>query len=134
MTAHPLLLRAFQNDHPDYERNVFVIMSFDPQLRETYDAIQTSLHANGYTALRADMKTYGDARQLWDNLITYMQGCNNGIAVLEDRSANEFNPNVALEYGFMRALGKQVLLLKDRQFARFVRGHTRLCLDRLRYV
>ena len=117
-SAHPQLLRAFQDDHPNYDRNVFVIMSFAPQLRETWSAIQVNLDASGYFALRADMKTYGDGRQLWDSLVTYMQGCKYGIAVLEDRSANEFNPNVALEYGFMRALGKQVLLLKDREFAK----------------
>ena len=115
-SAQPRLLRAFQDDHPSYDRNVFVIMSFDPQLRETWSAIQVYLDASGYTALRADMKTYGDERQLWDSLVTYMHGCKYGIAILEDRSANEFNPNVALEYGFMRALGKQVLLLKDRKF------------------
>ena len=93
-------------------------MSFDSQLDETWSALQANLDAKGLKALRADMKTYGDARQLWDNLITYMHGCKFGIAVLEDRSANEFNPNVALEYGFMRALGKQVLLLKERRFER----------------
>ena len=120
ISAHPGLLRAFQADHPQYDRNVFVIMSFDPQLVDVWNAIRTTLgsHEHRYTALRADLKTYGDARQLWDNLITYMHGCKYGIAVLEDRSANEFNPNVALEYGFMRALGKQVLLLKDRGFSK----------------
>jgi hypothetical protein len=88
---------GFVSDVVLRERNVFVIMSFDSQLLDTSNAIQASLQANGYTALRANMKTYGDARQLWDNLITYMDGCNYGIAGLEDRSANEFNPNVTLE-------------------------------------
>jgi nucleoside 2-deoxyribosyltransferase len=42
--------------------------------------------------------------------------CKYGVAVLEDIIADEFNPNVALEYGFMRALGKPTLLLKERRF------------------
>ena len=42
--------------------------------------------------------------------------CKYGVAVLEDIMADEFNPNVALEYGFMRALGKPTLLLKERRF------------------
>ena len=37
------------------------------------------------------------------------------VAVLENIIADEFNPNVALEYGFMRALGKPTLLLKERR-------------------
>ena len=45
-----------------------------------------------------------------------MIGCKYGIALLEDIIADEFNPNVALEYGFMRALGKPTLLLKERRF------------------
>ena len=43
-----------------------------------------------------------------------MHGCSMGIAAPEHETADEYNPNVALEYGFMRALGKNVLLLKER--------------------
>ncbi len=39
-----------------------------------------------------------------------------GVAVLEDRWVDEMNPNVALEYGFMRALNKPSLMLVDREF------------------
>ena len=55
------------------------------------------------------------SRQLWDNLCVYMLGAS-GIAVLEDRSGEELNPNVALEYGFMRALGRDAILVKERSF------------------
>jgi hypothetical protein len=44
-----------------------------------------------------------------------MVGCRFGIAVPEDILVAEFNPNVALEYGFMRALGKPTLLLKEQR-------------------
>jgi nucleoside 2-deoxyribosyltransferase len=46
-----------------------------------------------------------------------MIGCKYGIAVLENILENEFNPNVALEYGFMRALGKPVLLLEEKRMS-----------------
>ena len=39
-----------------------------------------------------------------------------GVAVLEGQVRREFNPNVALEYGFMRALDKRVLLLTEKNF------------------
>jgi hypothetical protein len=45
-----------------------------------------------------------------------MLGCSKGVAVLEDRAADEFNPNVAIEYGFMRALSRPTLLLADMAF------------------
>jgi hypothetical protein len=45
-----------------------------------------------------------------------MPGCHFGLAVLEDRGANEMNPNVALEYGFMKALNKEVGLLREENF------------------
>lgn len=44
--------------------------------------------------------------------------CKQGIAILENYSKQEYNPNVAIEYGFMRALNKPVLLLRDQGFPR----------------
>jgi hypothetical protein len=109
---------AFRRDHPDYDRNVFIMMSFagEPSLAKVWTELSAVLKSHGLRALRADQKTYGKSRQIWDNLITYMHGCRYGIAVLEQETADDFNPNVALEYGFMRALGKNVLLLKEKRF------------------
>lgn len=45
--------------------------------------------------------------------MTYMYGSTNGIAVFDQINYREFNPNVALEVGFMLAQNKRVLLLKD---------------------
>ena len=109
---------TFLTDNPDYQKNVFVIMSFTntPEINSIWKSINTSLQKHNFKALRADLKTYGQSRQIWENLTTYMNGCNYGIAVLENYSSKEFNPNIALEYGYMRALGKQVLLLKENHF------------------
>jgi nucleoside 2-deoxyribosyltransferase len=46
--------------------------------------------------------------------MTYLYGCGFGIAVFERIEAEEFNPNVSLEVGYMFALNKPVCLLKDR--------------------
>ncbi|MCX5713215.1 MAG: hypothetical protein NT033_00025 [Candidatus Omnitrophica bacterium] len=62
--------------------------------------------------LRADDKCYHD--DLFPNILTYLWGCSIGIAVFERLEADEFNPNVSLEVGYMRALGKPICLLKDK--------------------
>ena len=43
-----------------------------------------------------------------------MQGCSFGIALFDRINTDEFNPNVSLEIGYMMALNKPVLLLKDK--------------------
>ncbi len=103
----------------EYDRNVFVMTRFlagHKQLGEIYTVIKSCLDEHGLRAHRADDRCYPVDRNLWDNVCTYMIGCKYGLAVLEDIIADEFNPNVALEYGFMRALGKPTLLLKERRF------------------
>ena len=46
--------------------------------------------------------------------MTYIYGCGFGVAVFERIEAEEFNPNVSLEVGYMLALKKPVCLLKDK--------------------
>jgi hypothetical protein len=106
-------------DHPDYDRNVFIMTRFaagDRLLDQLDLKLRRTLCRHGLTALRADDRVYPIDRQLWKNVCVYMLCCRYGIAVLEDRIKDEFNPNVALEYGFMRALDKPTLLLKDIGF------------------
>ena len=50
---------------------------------------------------------------LW-NILTYIYGCRFGIAVFERIEDEAFNPNVALEVGYMMGLGKPVCYLKER--------------------
>jgi hypothetical protein len=116
-------VRLFLGDHArkcdDYDRNVFIMTRFQPgnkSLEILDGSIRNLLTARGFVGHRADDRVYPNDRNLWDNVCTYMFGCKFGIAVLEDIIANEFNPNVALEYGFMRALGKPTLLLKEQRF------------------
>lgn len=76
------------------------------------DSIRSVLSGRGITAVRADDKQYHD--DLFPNMLTYIYGCGFGIAVFERPEADEFNPNVALEVGYLFALQKPVCLLKDK--------------------
>ncbi|MCH9657472.1 hypothetical protein K0U27_02045 [archaeon] len=106
-------------EHPDFSKNVFLMMKFDNNnlhLKKTEEEIRSVLIENGFNPLRADDKVFPTDRDLWDNVCVYMLCCKQGIAVLEKESKLEFNPNVAIEYGFMRALNKRALLLADKKF------------------
>ncbi len=51
---------------------------------------------------------------LWGNVRTHLHGCGFGIAVYERIETNEPNANVGLEVGYLMAMNKPVLLLKDK--------------------
>jgi hypothetical protein len=119
---HPNI-RRFCDDTP-FERSVFVMMKFPDKtsmkvahlrlLNDIWEAIRDEAARYGLTARRADLRTYHD--QLWENICVYIIGSKYGIAVLEDEVAQELNPNVALEYGFMKALDHPVALLRSSGF------------------
>ena len=109
----------FLADYPQYDRNVFIMTRFDERdqlLGPLDEQLRKALCRHGLIGLRADDKMSARDGQLWTNVCVYMLCCKYGVAVLEDRAKDEFNPNVALEYGFMRALDKRTLLLTDRGF------------------
>jgi hypothetical protein len=110
-------LDRFFKDHPDYEKNVFVMMRFRPaeHFKKIHSTIVHELAKYGLKAHRADDRVYPEDDDLWNNICVYIAGCKYGIAVFEDFDEREFNPNVPLEYGMMRAWGKRVLLLKEQR-------------------
>lgn len=107
-------LTLFRQDHPDFDRNAFIMMQFGTTQAHSsiVDAIKNTLSKYRIEALRADDKDYHD--DLFPNVLTYLYGCKFGIAVFERLEIEAFNPNVALEYGYMRALKKPICLLKDK--------------------
>jgi nucleoside 2-deoxyribosyltransferase len=96
------------------ERVAFVMTRFNNTRlhNEIFEAIWKSLADVGFTAVRADGQAFHD--NLFENVLTYIHGCRFGIAVFERLSADDFNPNVSLEVGYMLALRKPVCLLKDQ--------------------
>lgn len=118
-------LDRFWADTP-FEKSVFVMMKFPAHtmpreeqdcLNTIYDTISQELLRHNLVARRADKKTFSPNKNLWDNLCIYMLGCRYGVAVLQDKVGDELNPNVTLEFGFMSALGRDVVLLQERDFA-----------------
>jgi len=116
-------VRKFQQTH-DSEKSVFVMMKFDdgdpgvdgPILEKVFDCIRLELDKYGLVAVRADERDYSDTHYLFDNVQIYASACNYGIAVLENLYSDEMNPNVALEFGYMLAKNKKLLLLKENSF------------------
>jgi hypothetical protein len=107
-------LESFSREHSDPSKVAFLMMRFSrTRLHEAVtDAVRSTLASNGITALRADDREYH--HDLFNNVLTYLHGCGFGIAVFERFETEDFNPNVALEVGYMMALGKPVCFLKDR--------------------
>jgi nucleoside 2-deoxyribosyltransferase len=109
-----LSLEKFRKNYPVTEKYGFLMMKFEDSRiqKEIIDVLKSHLLEKGIKLLRADDKWIAD--DLFDNIKTYMQGCSFGIALFDRINTDEFNPNVSLEIGYMMALNKPVLLLKDK--------------------
>ena len=79
---------------------------------EITEAVRYGLAAHGIEGVWADGKRYHDF--LFLNVLTYMHGCGLGMAIYERIETQTYNPNVALEVGYLFAMRKPVCLLKDR--------------------
>jgi len=113
LEIHESLIR-FHKDHPDINRNAFIMMRFGDTdaHKKIMISIKSILSKYKIKALRADEKEYHE--DLFPNVLTYIYGSNFGIAVFERLETEDFNPNVSLEVGYMRALKKPICLLKDK--------------------
>lgn len=107
------VMRLLQ-DHPDYDRNCFLIMSFaSTHLHEIIaETVRSVMSKYEIDVLRADEQTYAD--DLLGNVQTHIYGCSIGIAVFERLESDVHNPNVAFEVGYLYGLRKPVCLLKER--------------------
>jgi hypothetical protein len=107
-------LVEFRSKHPDAKQTCFIMMRFTETKahQAIEEAIKGTLKNNGLVGLLARDKDY--CEDLYPNIQTYLHGCGFGIAVFERIEADEFNPNVSLEVGYMFGLRKPVLLLKDK--------------------
>lgn len=77
-------------------------------------AVLSVLRRYGFDGLLARSQTYEPV--LWKNAEICMRRSRYGIAFFEhDKEHLGFNPNVTMEIGFMIALGKRVLILKDHR-------------------
>jgi hypothetical protein len=97
-----------------FERNVFVMMRYrtSKQFVDIEAALREAL--TPYNLLARFAKDAALSDDLWDNVKLYMHYSRFGIAVFEEIEEREFNPNISLELGYMYALKRRCLLLKDR--------------------
>jgi hypothetical protein len=106
-----------------FEKSVFVMTKFpdphagavaDQQLDALIQTVCRELKQRGYLPRIANDHAYH--AQLWDNVELYLLGCSRGIAIVEDKYLPELNPNVAMEWGWMRGMGRNVLYLIEKDF------------------
>jgi len=107
-------LKRFHAAHRESESACFIMMRFGrtSQHSKIEKAIKSTLAKHGIKGFLARDREFND--DLFSNILTYIHGSAFGIAVFERLETEEFNPNVALEVGYMLGLKKHVLLSKDQ--------------------
>lgn len=100
--------------YPDPKKFGFLIMRFAAAkpLARIVDIVKETAAKHGVTVVRADETEFH--ADLWGNVRTHLHGCGFGIAVYERIESDEPNANVGLEVGYLMAMNKPVLLLKDK--------------------
>jgi len=86
----------------------------DAELQQVIDTVADAVRASGFVPRIASARDYHGL--LWDNVELYLLGCSRGVVILEDRYLPELNPNVAMEWGWMRAATKPILVLAEEKF------------------
>jgi hypothetical protein len=84
------------------------------QLQNVIDVVKQAISECGF---KPRMASDQDAhRWIWDNVELYLLGCGRGVAIIEDKYLPELNPNVAMEWGWMTGMGRDVLFLREEGF------------------
>ncbi len=96
--------------------NVFVIMRYrkDSPLVKIEAAIRDTLKTYRLTAVLAKDVIVDLDQDLWRNVRFCMDHCIFAIAVFDRLIEPDYSPNVALEVGYMLALRRPCLILKDK--------------------
>jgi hypothetical protein len=107
-------LGDFKKDFPSSKKVAFIMMQFEETQEHTniLKSIRKTLAENDMIGIRADDKIYND--DTFYNILTYLHGCDFGIAVFEKLSDESFNPNVSLEVGYLLGLNKPICYLKEK--------------------
>jgi hypothetical protein len=124
--AHFAKLEDFYRKAPDsedrgFETSVFVMTKFpeadapqSEELQKVIDTVQASILKRGYFPRIASETDHHE--WLWANVEVFLLGCGRGVAIVEDKYRAELNPNVAMEWGWMRDMGRPVLFLREKDF------------------
>jgi hypothetical protein len=123
LLRHDPYLAEFHNVAP-FDKSVFIMTKYpddpnsnaqiDLELKAVIQAVCQAVEVCGYKARLATDKHYHG--QLWDNVELYLLGCSRGIAIVEDKYKPELNPNIAMEWGWMRGTDRKVFYLVEKDF------------------
>jgi hypothetical protein len=99
--------------YPDPKKLGFLVMRFTAAkpFSKIVETIKKTGEQYGLTIIRADENEFH--ADLWGNVRTHLHGCGFGIAIYERIETNEPNANVGLEVGYLLAMNKPVLLLRQ---------------------
>jgi hypothetical protein len=110
-----------------FEKSVFIMTKFPEgktvkarELSRVIKTVQESIAGAGFVPRIASERMY--FADVWSNVELYLLGCRYGVAIVEARYKPELNPNVAMEWGWMRGLGKDVLFLVEKQAHKYIRA------------
>lgn len=132
---HGALIKKFHEVAP-YAKSAFIMTKYPEgdgadakRLQSIIDLVSASLAAAKLAPRIAKEAQYHAA--LWDNVELHALGCQLGVAIAESHYLPEFNPNVAMEWGWMRGMGRPVILLVEKDFnlRADVEGITRATFD-----
>jgi hypothetical protein len=105
-----------------FDKSVFIMTKFpegssalDQQLQKVIDAVRAAVTAAGYVPRVASDPPPFHAL-LWDNVELFLLGSSRAVAILESKYKPELNPNVAMEWGWMRGMGRSILPLVENEF------------------
>lgn len=100
--------------YPDPKKLGFLIMRFTAAkpFEQIVGAIKATGEKHGLSVIRADENEFH--ADLWGNVRTLLHRCGFGVAVFERIESEEPNANIGLEVGYLMAMNKPVLLLKDK--------------------
>lgn len=111
----------YDHTHGSYEKCVFIMTKFpegesklDQKLKAVIQSVRAAVIASGYVPCIASDKVFHP--MLWDNVELYLLASHRGIAILESKYKPELNPNVAMEWGWMRGMGRDILPLVEDDF------------------
>jgi hypothetical protein len=122
LMKYPDKVTEFNAEMP-YEKSVFIMTKF-PEGKETIDnelGAVIEVVKNTVDSLKFHPRIASEGRyheSVWGNVEIHLLGCSRGIAIVEDLYRPELNPNVAMEWGWMRAMGKHVLYLREATFSK----------------
>ena len=119
---HFQFLTDFYRDG-EFDKSVFIMTKFpdvqnpqpiDNELSRVIQAVKDAIAAKGFIPRIANARAFHAA--LWNNVELYLLGCSRGVAIVEDKYKKELNPNVTMEWGWMRGMDRRVLYLIESNF------------------